>query len=691
MNKRYIRPLILVGLFVVFALIFEILTNDIEIEETKEMSDATFPVVEFSEDGSTLNQLFGYKNKMDIPAVRDGITPIEKSGKLSSTIKADETKVKQIEYQVTTLDGKKPISKIKKEVVGKDGTFNFDMELGKLKTNKEYALTMKVETEDIPIYYYTRVIRTKGLSETECLKFAKEFHDYTFKKEEASSFLPKYMDPTKNSSQSLAHVNLSNSINYLTWDSLEPEIVTEPVYTFSEINESYNIIVSNYIIKAKNEAGAEEYYNVEEYYRLRYSATRMYVIDFERNMDQIFSSDNQFIANDSQIRLGIRDDNVNYKVSEAGGVIAFVQQGDLWCYSVNKNEISKVFSFKKDGKIDPRCNNNQHGIIIINVDEAGSIDFLVDGYMNRGDHEGEVGIAEYHYDGLANTVKEEAFIQMNKSYEVVEAELGTFAYENNQNELYIENNGNLQQINLSTLKSEKIVSGLRDGGFMTSANSKYFVWTDKDKINSSTKIHVRNLEKNKKVDIKAKAGTYIKPVGFIGNDLVYGIANQSDVSVDGAGNVNFPMTSFKIVSFKNGKIKVLKDYTPSGAYVSGISIDDYTINVTLSNGTTDSIMNREADANTLASISYTTTEKKKTQICISFKNKMSKNELKKFVPKLVDSSEDNEICLSKKNENKQYTVYAKGHVTLVTGNLSEAINNANDLNGVVIGDDGNYV
>ena len=35
-------------------------------------------------------------------------------------------------------------------------------------------------------------------------------------------------------------------------------------------------------------------------------------------------------------------------------------------------------------------------IKIARVDEAGSIDFVVYGYMNRGDHEGEVGTAVYH-------------------------------------------------------------------------------------------------------------------------------------------------------------------------------------------------------------------------------------------------------------------------------------------------------
>ncbi len=56
-------------------------------------------------------------------------------------------------------------------------------------------------------------------------------------------------------------------------------------------------------------------------------------------------------------------------------------------------------------------NYGEHDIKIVRwIDEAGSIDYIVYGYMNRGIHEGEVGIAVNHYDSLSNTNEEQVFI-----------------------------------------------------------------------------------------------------------------------------------------------------------------------------------------------------------------------------------------------------------------------------------------
>ncbi len=68
-------------------------------------------------------------------------------------------------------------------------------------------------------------------------------------------------------------------------------------------------------------------------------------------------------------------------------------------YDINNGMIIKVFSFRDAEGIDERENWNHHDIKIVSVDEAGSIDFVVYGYMNRGTHEGEVGTGVYHYDG----------------------------------------------------------------------------------------------------------------------------------------------------------------------------------------------------------------------------------------------------------------------------------------------------
>ena len=175
------------------------------------------------------------------------------------------------------------------------------------------------------------------------------------------------------------------------------------------------MIVLDYVVTHVGDKGEMEYYNVEEYYRVRYTAQRMYLLNFERTVEQIFRGENESLAG-KNIQLGIRNSNVEYKSNEAGSVVAFVQEGELWCYNQTENTLAKVFSFRGYEGIDERENYREHDIKVVGVDEVGSVDYIVYGYMNRGIHEGEVGIAIYHYDRLANTNEEAVFIPSTQSY-----------------------------------------------------------------------------------------------------------------------------------------------------------------------------------------------------------------------------------------------------------------------------------
>ena len=87
--------------------------------------------------------------------------------------------------------------------------------------------------------------------------------------------------------------------------------------------------------------------------------------------------------------------DVEYKSNETGSILCFVKEGELWCYNATEKKLSQVFSFRGYEGIDSRENHKEHDIRIIKVDETGSADFVVYGYMNRGNHEGQVGVGVY--------------------------------------------------------------------------------------------------------------------------------------------------------------------------------------------------------------------------------------------------------------------------------------------------------
>lgn len=55
-------------------------------------------------------------------------------------------------------------------------------------------------------------------------------------------------------------------------------------------------------------------------------------------------------------------------------------------FMIQEKESTKVFAFRKSEN-DTRVNYDTYGIKILDVSEAGQIDFAVYGYMSRGNHE----------------------------------------------------------------------------------------------------------------------------------------------------------------------------------------------------------------------------------------------------------------------------------------------------------------
>ena len=91
-----------------------------------------------------------------------------------------------------------------------------------------------------------------------------------------------------------------------------------------------------------------------------------------------------------------------------------------------------------------------------------------------------------------------------------------------------------------------------------------------------------NLSTKEKTEIPAGNGEYIAPLGFMGEDLIYGVARSRDVVQDKMGSILFPMYRVRIQS-ENGEI--LKTYSQEGVYVTGSEIEGIRLTCTACGGT----------------------------------------------------------------------------------------------------------
>lgn len=159
------------------------------------------------------------------------------------------------------------------------------------------------------------------------------------------------------------------------------------------------------------------------------------LLDFERNTQELYDGKHTELTSKG-INLGVADKDVQYQSNKSSDIVAFVQEGELWSYNRSANKATQIFSFR-DGDLDERENLQEHGIKIVRVEESGDIDFVVYGYMNRDVHEGEVGIAVYHYGAELNQVEEELFIPMKSSYEYLKEDMKLLSYVTRDDMLYV--------------------------------------------------------------------------------------------------------------------------------------------------------------------------------------------------------------------------------------------------------------
>ena len=123
-------------------------------------------------------------------------------------------------------------------------------------------------------------------------------------------------------------------------------MLQQPAVTYKELLGDIGSFRLEYKVKAKNDYDTEQYYNITEYFRLKWTETNIYLLDYRRTMSQIFDATGQSVTS-SRVNLGIGEDfQAEYDEDKDGNYIAFVKEQSLWMMDVKNNRITSVFSFK---------------------------------------------------------------------------------------------------------------------------------------------------------------------------------------------------------------------------------------------------------------------------------------------------------------------------------------------------------
>lgn len=698
MKRTIIRSCVCVVTFVAALIVSSMLLNRGNTDMTADMEPPRLPSVYVDADGLRVNMMDGYLGEMEEEYMRGRLLPIGTDRKLSIGILTYGTQVESLAFEVRSADGTRLVEDTQVSgMTEEDGVLKADIVLKDLiDEGTEYCVIFKLTLEDgREASYYMRVIQQESPGMQEKLDFVASFSEDTF--DDAScAALAVYMETDSSEDNStLSRMTIHSSLDQLGWGSLDVRRETEPVFTIMDMTGQTASIQVEYLV-SYTRYEREVHAFVKEVYRIRTGPERMYLLDYERTMSEYFSEDASSFV-DEEVVLGIRNTDVEMAESEGGNIVAFAQNGVLYSLNVTENRIARLFSFHDADNLDERAFPDDRNFKILQVDEAGNVFFMVYGYISSGRRQGYCGAQLYFYDGSANTVEELAFIPSGKSPEILKAQIDQLAYINGKYELYLFLNDQICCVHLDSQTVDITAENLSMDSCSVSESNRMIAWQSGERYASESLI-LMNLSTGEQTRIEAGSGNYILPLGFMGEDIVYGIARQADITRDDTGAMVFPMYQVKIQD-ESGEL--LMTYEKEGYYVTGCEMSGNQIILSrverdaqgdYATAEDDQIVSSQTEAKRANTIITVPTENDDRLTEIQLRSGIKTGQLKVLTPGEVLYEGSRQVDLPPSQETVElYYVYSPDGEVTFAATPREAIERAEESSGSVTARGGFYI
>ncbi len=703
MRNRVLKAVILIAVFIGGVFFFSRFMNHQQVRSASDLSNPTLPVMYVDLNGNKINQMNGFVTRMDAADMRASLIPMTTDRSISVSYRANGNDISSVSYEITSPDTGKVVENAKITNFKPDGDYKTaTISLAEpILMNREYPIRFTIKTDDRELYYYSRILQRSDLVTDKYVQFVYDFYE-NCTNPQVNSDLNSYLETDETiQNRSYTSVDIKSSLEQVTWGNLHPQIYRKAIPVIREINAETCSLTNDYLIRAEDETKQEEIYHVHEFYRLRYYNAKMMLLDFQRDAEQVFDGNSPSSITAAGVNLGVADSRLSYLTNEANDTAAFVQDGDLWEYSENSNKLSKVFSFHNTAKgSDDRDDNHDYSIHLIRISESGDIDFAVYGYMSRGDHEGRMGISLCHYNSESSIVTERAFIEYPRSYGCLKSDLARLSYYSTEEDacfLYLDRI--VYRLDLKTGKTKKILEDINPDCFVSSdSQSKIAYMKEMDK-NASTSITLLDLDSGRTREISAADRTYVRALGFLNEDLLYGIAAKDDLRALPAGNLIYAMGQLKIESFDGS---VIKDYHQDQYWVTDIAMTEGLAKLTRvmrdANGNyasapDDTIMNNLKTNQKEVAIDLGFSGRQGTTVRLKFPRTVTnlKPLVTTFSIRYAEQVDSIRMEIPENDRFSLYYVYAFGHLEKVLTDPAEAVTYADAHVGVVVNQEGQYI
>ncbi len=686
------------GLVAIFVLALWFFSRNIEevnvhiVNDTVESESETLPIISLKSQGIVMNRLFGYTSRIAANEIRESVTPLDSGKSLEINIGENKTKINKLSYEVRSVDSNELLdsgqisafNRVDNQVTAE---LNFDINFA---ASTEYSLKI-ILVSDISkkINYYTRLKYYADDSYLDDkIDFVMNFHKMTIEKNEK---VATYIEPLAESdNSSLALVNINSNYDNIVWGSLKPVIITDVVPTVREFNIETAAIQLVYYAQAETSTGIETFY-VKEYYRVKRTDDRMYLLWFERTMEAELDV-NLASVNRSQLKLGItKAEDMQIISNDAATKVAISRNGDIYLYDLATNVLNKIYSQYIDLSAYEHELYRQQENRIISIDAEGNITFAVYGYIAHGAYEGKVAMVLYKYHVSENVLEEILYIPFETSYQILKENFEKYCYINGKDVFYFSIDNAIYSYNIVSDKLECIVSDIDEEHFTVIPENTSYVWEVSGENGLANELVILNLETEERFSVSVQEGRYIKLIGVMGTNVVYGLGKQSDIRTTADGTNIYAMNKLEIVD-KAGEL--IKTYKKKKYYVTNAYVKDNVIylermkkqdNGTFVKAANDNIINRISDNTAKVELITRVTDKALTEWYISFPSTFVMENIPEY--KITNNylvTEEHSLYLEEETDLLKYYVYAKGEIKDSFTSAAKAIVLADSEQGVVI-------
>lgn len=569
-NIRRIILVILsyISVFILTIIIGSFVYNRGTVSGQIQRSDTGMPVVYVLTGGYLLNEMHGFKSPVDGGYLRDTITPVGKSRMINLCFDENEYRVKSVSFELYNDQYKNLIESGDCPELEKSNDYlQTQLSIRKeLFSNQEYCLCIKAVCDNSEqFYYYTRIRYGSELKIAEKLQFVMDFNEATFSN---NGSISSYLEPLSSEGSDLSYVTLHSPESLVTWGNLDPRRTTDINVCLKEINTETAAFTLDYSVEASG-GDMTTSYNVVEYYRIRIAEDKIYLLDFERSMNETPNLEN-LIVSDGAIRLGIgKRSDISSKSfgSEEQEYCYIITDSSLWLYDITNRIMTSVFNADERRVV---SDSDEAGIQILKTDPAtGDLYFCVYGYMHKGNYEGTEGVLIYHFSHDEVKLDELMFIPYNKGFQQLRDGVETLSYMNDSGTIYLMLDDTIYTINIDSRLMETAWTDLESSRCAVSDEGVLVVAED-TLTGASSALIMTDLNTGEEVSI-SEDGMLVRPMGFAGDDFIYGIVEPSRVTADSEGILQGPANEIRII---DKDLNLIKSYSKENTYITRVDITD---------------------------------------------------------------------------------------------------------------------